>query len=131
MILTPSVCHRVFAVPNEHGAALRDTDEPQQQPGAQICQRKEHLGGAAAARGADEHFDLSIAVALMASSCILLWEGLEREMLDGNINFLECCFWILFAILLFCFVCFCFTFVKDKNTINLHVDNNGIFPVRV
>lgn len=41
------------AVPTEHGAALGDTDEAQQQPGAQVCQRKEQLGGAAAAGGKD------------------------------------------------------------------------------
>lgn len=53
LFLTISVCPNFFAVPNEHGAALRDTDKTQQQPGPKVCQRKEQLGGAAAARGTD------------------------------------------------------------------------------
>lgn len=43
----------VFAVPNEHRAAVWDTDEAQQQPGPQICRRQEQLGDAAAAGGTE------------------------------------------------------------------------------
>lgn len=74
----------MLAVPDEHGAALGEADEAQQQPGPQVSQRKEQLGGAAAARGTGEHFALGAAVASVASSCAWLWEGLERAMLDDG-----------------------------------------------